>query len=421
MNLIKKLDAILSNSFPFGVMKDAYKLTQGFEYSDERELNPEEIKQLRSTFNGQLPEYFIDKILPEKYKKYKSIAKSLDVQVEPLDQYQIRKFGKLIEELEKDINQHYEDLANIRKELTRYVFSKIFVILKKDYGLEFNMVKVESSLSHYDFTSTHFTTGTISIAHFTDNLRDSLDSYTVGKFTGIGLYDKVEAIFRSNRFLKLHKDHEKKRIENSRLISTLSIAKEGFKRCANYTINIKAENVSDRYSEWFSEETGNPKAARIAPKELRRKDPNGWTYIVISRSPVDLAEAMDIGEIAFPNHGDMWNTMVLSNKVIEKQSVAGVLIAFECRIDDISKVSSRKPKLTNVVSCVGIYPGVVENDSDSDSDKILIVNNDYEVLKRKSKQKFSMLQELTDYIDKKWNNSRKNPDKTYKIDSESLF
>ena len=74
---------------------------------------------------------FIKSILPEKYQKYSDLDKILDVQIHPIDQYQIKKFKQLAAEIEQDMNQHSDDMIRIRKELSLYVFSKILSILKK--------------------------------------------------------------------------------------------------------------------------------------------------------------------------------------------------------------------------------------------------------------------------------------------------
>ena len=411
MDIIKKLDAILAGKFPLSVMRDAYKLTRGLSFSTEADIDSKELEEMEKY--GTLSRHFIKSILPEKYQKYSDLDKIFDVHVYPIDQYQIKKFKQLAAEIEQDINQHSDDMGRMRKELSIYVFSKILSILKKDYGLNYSLDQVENAIKEFNFTSKHFVTGTISIANFASTLKDRLQRFTSGQFKGVGWFDKIEQIFKSNKFLKLHKEYERKQIELNRLRTASYIITESLKNY-HYLIDVSTKNPYAAYAEWFRSETGNSDSSRIAPKELQRKDPDGWTYVVISRSPVDMGKAMDT---AF---AESWKDFIIANMCIERYAASGVLVAFECKIDDISKVNRGKPRLTNIVSKVALYPQVPEKNKNF-SDSILVLGTAMDNLINDSKsQEFSMKTELMEYIDSVWNNSRRKNDIKY-VNSPSIY
>ena len=245
-------------------------------------------------------------------------------------------------------------------------------------------------------------------------MKDRLQRFTSGQFKGIGWFDKIEQIFKTSKFLKLHKEYERKLIERNRLATASHIITESLKNNSHYLVNVSTKNSYAAYAEWFGRETGNSDSSRIAPKELQRKDPDGWTYVVISRSPVDLGKAMDTV------FAESWKDFIIDNKCIERYAASGILVAFECKTDDISKVNSSKPRLTNIVSKAALYPQVPENNKNS-SDWILVYGTDIANLINDSKsQEFSMKIELMEYIDSVWNNSKKKNDIKY-VNSPSIY
>lgn len=396
MDIIKKLDAILAGKFPLSVMRDAYKSTRGFSFSTEADIDSKTMEEMEKY--GTLPRHFLESILPKKYQKYYNVYQTPDVQIHPIEQYQTKKFKQLAAEIKQDMNQHSDDLGRMRKELSSYVFSKILSILKKDYGLDYSLNQIENAIPNLDFTSKHFVTGTTSITNFASILQYSLEQFTAGQFKGIGWFDKIKQIFKSNKFLKLHKEYERKQIELNRLINASHIITESLKNYSHYLVNVSKQNY---YEEWFRSETGNSDSSRIAPKELQRKDPDGWTYVVISRSPVDIWKFID--------NDEMQDNFIWYSMVTQRYAAAGCLVAFECKTDDISKVNSIKPRLTNIVSKAFLRPQVPAKNGNF-SDRILAFEVDtYD----KAAPDFSMETELMEYIDSVWNNSRIKIDQQY--------
>ena len=167
-------------------------------------------------------------------------------------------------------------------------------------------------------------------------------------------------------------------------------------------LGIEPNNVYAAYDKWFEAETGNSKAKRIAPKELSNEN----TYVVISRSTVDIAN--ELNRSVGKNDTDMLY------KMINMAGMSGSLIAIVCKHNKNKPLNYSRPKISSPVSYDFIFPKITIDEKDrrqQEKDLFLDPNKPNWWLICDEPNFFlgtgldpEILSKVQDYLDLHWNN-----------------
>lgn len=342
--LLRKLDAILSDSIPLSTAKTLLRLQKGIplRYSAEidHEVDGDEMEdQFYNYALHNLPEELRGGIDIMKYK------------FTPIDQANRRRIKHL---LDQEIILHDEFMLEIDKcciPIKDWVSKTLSDTLYEEYQVDISPKQILAEEAMQKILWLEQTSIRNGISKCLHKLLPKSDNNYIVRL----VVDDNELFELIETALDKIQTSEKEYSDQQRIIRD-KIAE--LKKAASDLLIIETatEDVSSAYNEWFESESGKTGSQRIAPKELifTKKLKSGKTryyYVVISRSSYDLANEYD---------KDLKTLDMRYN--VSGYIITGSLIAYLCRTVNPEDYLGKRVKIIDPVGKVMILPYISRDD-----------------------------------------------------------